>query len=262
MFREEVAGVAQLAVKKVDLMNKRPLAYLILSMLAGIYVGVAMFFIFVIGGMLVGSPLEAGAKIMMGLSFAVALSLVVMAGSELFTGNNLVMTIGLYHRMVSWKDAIKLWIFCWVGNWLGSALIAVLFLFTGVAKGPIAEFIVKGANAKMSLTIPELIARGLFCNLLVCLAVWCALKMKSESGKLIMIFWCIFAFITSGFEHSVANMSFLLVGLLHPMGEILSWSGYAYNLFFVTIGNMLGGILLVAIPYAIIAGRENDTKIK
>ncbi|MDO5062533.1 MAG: formate/nitrite transporter family protein [Peptostreptococcaceae bacterium] len=258
MFREEISSIAQLAVKKVGLMEKRPLAYLILSMLAGIYVGVAMFFIFVIGGLLSGSPLEAGAKIMMGLSFAVALSLVIMAGSELFTGNNLVMAIGLHQRTITLKKAIKLWCFCWVGNWLGSALIAGLFLFTGVAQGKIGEFFVKASLAKMSLTIPEMIARGLFCNLLVCLAVWCSLKMKSESGKLIMIFWCIFAFITTGFEHSVANMSILLVGLLHPMGEALSWSGYFTNLTFVTLGNMIGGILLVALPYAIIAGRENE----
>lgn len=256
MFQEEIAVVTELAAKKINLMKTKPLAYFILAMLAGAYVGISMFFIFTIGGFLSKTTFAPAAKIVMGFSFPVALSLVIMAGSELFTGNNFVMTIGLYNRSVRLSDAVKLWIFCWLGNLVGALIVAILFHFTGIAQGAVGEFIANGAVAKMSYTATELVARGIFCNILVCLAVWCSLKMKSESGKLIMIFWCIFAFIATGFEHSVANMSFLVVGLINPMGQTMTWGGYGFNLLFVTIGNIIGGSLLVGLPYALIAGRK------
>ncbi len=99
----------------------------------------------------------------------------------------------------------------------------------------------------------NLFIKAIFCNMLVCLAVWCGSKMKTESGKLVMIFWCIFVFVLCGFEHSVANMTILASGLLDP-NEVagLSIGGYVYNLAIVTVGNMIGGIALVAWPYYMI----------
>lgn len=98
-----------------------------------------------------------------------------------------------------------------------------------------------------------LLSRGILCNILVCVAVWCGFKCKSEAGKLIMIFWCLFVFITAGFEHSIANMTLLTVGLLEPSTYAVTLGGFAYNLLVVTLGNMIGGILFVAVPYCIIA---------
>lgn len=257
MFQEEVKALGNLAAKKTSLMKTRPLAYLTLSMLAGIYVGIGVLLIFTIGGLLSDSGFP-GTKILMGVSFGIALSLVVMAGSELFTGNNLVMAVGIQNKKVRFSDSLKLWGLCWIGNLLGSLLTALLFLYSGLAAGSVGSFIAKASLGKMSLPAGELIMRGILCNLLVCLATWCSIKLKSESGKLIMIFWCLFAFITAGFEHSVANMTLLAIGILNPFGEMLSWSGYAYNLFFVTLGNMIGGIALVALPYTFIAGKIDE----
>lgn len=253
MFKEEVDAVAEGAKKKVIFLKNNPLGYFIASMLAGMYVGFGILLIFTIGGQLQGAP---HTKLIMGLSFGIALSLVVIAGSELFTGNNMVMTLGLMNRKVTLPEAIKLWLVCWIGNLTGSVLLAVIFWLTGYAKGDVGSFIATAAAAKMSAPISELLTRGILCNALVCLGVWCALKCKSESGKLIMIFWCLFAFITCGFEHSVANMTLLSVALLAPLESGISLSGFFYNLFFVTIGNMLGGILLVALPYQLIASKK------
>lgn len=253
MFKEEVLTVSNAAVLKTAFLKKRPFAYFLLSMLAGIFVGLGILLIATIGGLLGDF---AGAKIIMGASFGIALSLVIMAGSELFTGNNFVMTVGMYYKKVTPLDTLKLWIVCWVGNLTGSILVAILFFYTGLANGPAGQLIANLSAAKMALPIGELIFRGILCNLLVCLAVWCGIKMKSESGKLIMIFWCLFAFITTGFEHSVANMSLLAVGILNPMGQDITVLGYFYNLLFVTLGNIISGAFLVGLPYSIIAGRE------
>ncbi|MDZ5000840.1 nitrite transporter NirC, partial [Clostridium perfringens] len=171
---------------------------------------------------LLNSANSPATKIVMGLSFGVALSLVIFAGSELFTGNNFVMTVGALNKSVSWGDTIKIWIVSFIGNLTGSILAGSLFFMAGLASGPVGEFIAKTSATKMSLPASDLFFRGILCNILVCLAVWCSFKCKEETAKLIMIFWCLFVFITAGFEHSVANMTLLSIGLLSPAGAAVS----------------------------------------
>lgn len=254
MFKDEVSAVACAAGNKAKFLKDNPAGYFIASMLAGAYVGFGVLLIFTIGGLLAGAPYT---KIVMGVSFGVALSLVVIAGSELFTGNNLVMSLGVMNKKVSFGETVKLWLVCWFGNLAGSILIALLFWSAGFATGDVGAFIAQTAATKMTVPFLSLLVRGILCNVLVCLGVWCAMKCKSESGKLIMIFWCLFAFITTGFEHSIANMTLMSVAMLSPMDAAVSISGFVYNLLVVTAGNMIGGILLVALPYQIIARRKD-----
>lgn len=253
MFRNDYIKTSDGAAAKVSFMNKDPLAYFIMSMMAGAFIGVGVLLAFTAGGLMTGLPY---AKVVMGLSFGVALSLVVMAGAELFTGNNLAMAAGLLDKKVSWKDAVKLWCICWTGNLLGSMVFAGVYSLTGLCTGPVGEFMVSAAAAKMGAGAMALFTRGILCNFLVCLAVWCAGRAASDAGKLIMVFWCLFAFITTGFEHSIANMTLFTVALLQPVHEAVSIGGFFYNLLMVTIGNMAGGILFVAVPYYI-AGRRD-----
>lgn len=185
----------------------------------------------------------------MYIGFGIALSLVVIAGAELFTSNNLVMAAGVIKKKITMGDAVKLRVVCFIGNWVGSILLAVMFHFSGLGAGPVGEFIAAGAAGKMGAGAVPLLMRGILCNALVCLAVWSGMKCKSESGKLIMIFWCLFAFITTGFEHSIANMTLLTAALFNPCGQAVTIGGYFFNLFWVTLGNMIGGILFVAVPY-------------
>lgn len=256
MFKEEVNAVCNASFAKINFLKSNPLGYFIASMLAGMYVGFGILLIFTIGGLL-GS--FAGTKIVMGASFGIALSLVIIAGAELFTGNNFVMTVGLLNKKVSFYYTIKLWIICYIGNLIGSILLGFIFYYSGLAIGSVGEFIAKTALTKMTLSPQVLILRGALCNILVCIAVWSSFRCKSDSGKLIMVFWCLFAFITTGFEHSVANMTLMTIGILSPNGIAdIGIVGYIYNLFFVTIGNMLGAIILLAIPYYIIAKDKKE----
>ena len=253
MFKNEFTMLADGAAGKVRKMHSDPLAYFLLSMLAGIYVGFGVLLAFTLGGVLSGSP---AVKLVMGASFGVALSLVVMAGAELFTGNNLAMTAGLFQKKVSVKDMVLLWIYCWLGNLAGAALLAVLFYGTGLYTDATLTAITGAAAAKMTAGPVALFTRGILCNMLVCIAVWCGTRLKSESGKLIMIFWCLFAFFTSGFEHSVANMTTLTLALINDGGNAaISIGGYFYNLGIVSVGNIVGGAVLIAVPYYL-AGRK------
>lgn len=253
MFQEEYSMLAKAAENKSKFLKKNPVGYWVAAMLAGIYVGFGILLIFSAGGMISSQPYV---KIIMGASFGIALSLVVMAGAELFTGNNLVMAGGMFSGTVTFLETVKLWVVCLLGNWAGSILLALIFWGAGLAKGPVGEFMANAAAAKMAIPLIPLFFRAVLCNILVCLAIWCSFRCKSESGKLIMVFWCLFAFITSGYEHSIANMTLLTVGVLSPNGAAVSLSGYFYNILVVTLGNMAGGIFFTAVPYYLISGKK------
>lgn len=256
MFREEFKGVISAGKGKVELLSKNRGGYLVYAMLAGLYVSFGIILAFTIGGILT-SYNSPSTKIIMGASFGVALSLVVFAGSELFTGNNFIMTLGVLKGKIRLKDCGKIFCMSYLGNFLGSILAALGFLGAGLITGGVSDFIIKTAETKIALAPLELFIRGFFCNILVCLAVWCTFRLKSESAKLIMIFWCLFAFVTSGFEHSIANMSLLTMGFFITKGTLISLTGVVYNLFFVTLGNLVGGILL-AVLYNYIS-KNKDT---
>ncbi|MBW4827132.1 MAG: formate/nitrite transporter family protein [Clostridiaceae bacterium] len=259
MFSQEINNLASIATNKKTLLQENKTGYLLASMLAGIYVGIGILLIFTIGGLLQPADIP-GVKILMGVSFGVALSLVLVAGSELFTGNNLIMMVGSLRGQVSWKDSISVWIYSYIGNFFGSILLSILYVQSGLATGSIADFIINGSKAKISTGFGELFIRGILCNMLVCLAVWCFFKLKEESAKLIMIFWCLFAFITIGFEHSIANMTLITTAMMLPNGGTVSLAGIFKNLIPVTIGNFIGGAIFIGWTYCFIANGKEKVK--
>lgn len=250
MFKNEIQKVVNAGKNKIDFLEKNPIGYFLASCLAGIFVGFGIVLIFTIGGLMIGQPM---AKVVMGVSFGIALSLVIMAGSELFTGNNFVMGVASGKREIPWSKTAKLWAVCWGGNFIGAIFFAVIFVYSGLNKGGTAEFIAATSLAKTTAPVMSLFLRGMLCNALVCLAVWCSFKMETEIGKLVMIWWCLFAFITTGFEHSIANMTLLTIGLINPMGQAITIGGYFMNIVVVTLGNMVGAFVFLVIPYLVIS---------
>ena len=237
--------ISSVAENKIMLLKTNKLNYLVATLLGGLFIGFGIIILVTIGGLLDPTAVP-NMKIIQGLAFGVALSMVMMGGADLFTGNNLVMTIGALEKRTSWLEVVKLWGVSFAGNFLGSLLCAWLFFMSGLAVEATGAYIQKLAAIKMSASFIELLFRGVLCNLLVCIAVWSAYKLTSESGKILMIFCCIFPFITSGFEHSVANMTLFSLALMMPHSELVSVSGVLHNLIPVTIGNILGGFIIGA----------------
>lgn len=246
MFKEEFQAVCNGGAAKVHLMKTNPGGYFISSMMAGMFVSFGSFGSFVLGSVISAGDAASWTKTAQAFAFAAALSLVVMAGSELFTGNNFVVGSAALKKTVSWAETWKLWIFCWVGNLIGSLLSVAVFALTGIPSGVTGDYFTTIALGKVTLEPVPLLSRAVLCNILVCLAVWCGTKLKSESGKLIMIFWCIFVFMVCGFEHSIANMSIEGVALVN--GGI-TLGQYVYSVLLATVGNLAGGFLFVAAPY-------------
>lgn len=201
-----------------------------------------------------GSP---GLKMLMGTAFGIALTLVVFAGAELFTGNNMIMFLGASQKTVSWIDVLKIWCYSWGGNLAGSLVLAFIVVNSGAVKGA-AGFVEKVAGAKMGLSALQLVLRGILCNWLVCLALWSAGRTKNDAAKCILIFWCLLAFIASGFEHSIANMTLLGMALFAPHADTVSWAGFGHNMLWVTLGNIIGGAGFVGALYRLATYREEE----
>src|SRR5207249_2257043 len=225
-------------------------------MLAGMYVGASIVLIFTVGGSLAGEATRPFQRLLMGICFGGALTLVIFAGSELFTGSNLVLTLGVLTRRARVRDLADNWVWTWLGNLAGSLLLAWLVAGSGLLDGGnkafagINEFIYRVFAAKTTPSAQQLFLRAVLANWLVCLGVWMAARVKSESARILLIFWCMFTFITSGYEHSIANMCGLALALLvpgaPPSGVEVTWGLYFYNLTWTTLGNVVGGAVFVA----------------
>ena len=249
MYKTEVQKISDASVKKIAFMKKSPLSYILLSALAGIYLGFGIVLIFSISGPIAAAGGGAYLKLIMGATFGIALSLVIFAGSELFTGNNMVFAISSLEKRVGLGPIIILFIMCFIGNYLGSAFLAWLVVKGGSLPEASNQLILKVSAMKMSLSPQEAFIRGVLCNWLVCLAVWISLRTKEETARLIMIFWCLFAFIGSGFEHSIANQTLLSMAMFLPHGPEISIAGFTHNQLYVVLGNLVGGGAFVGAVY-------------
>ena len=254
LYTDVIDKLAQSSLDKSNLNKLSPSRSLISAMLGSFFVSLGIMLIYTIGGIMAHHDIGTY-KILMGVSFGVALSLVIMAGGDLYTGNAMITAVGFLKKKINKKEGLLIIFTSWIGNLIGGLIGAGLYISAGLATGSndyIGEFIIKNAITKTTLPWNELFFRGLLCNVLVCLAIWMAYKLKEETAKILMIFWCLFAFITSGFEHSVANMSFIGMGyFLDPSSVTLS--GFFHNLLWVSIGNYVGGVLFLGIPYFFIS---------
>ncbi len=246
----------------------------ILGLFAGVYIGFgAELAIMVTHDM--GSFLGAGmAKLIAGAVFSVGLMLVVIAGAELFTGNNLIF-LSVLDRQVSVGKLLRNWGIVYFANLAGALLLVLLMYETGLWKTNGALVGAKAlsiANAKVNLTFLQAFSRGILCNWLVCLAVWMAVSARAVVGKIFAIFFPIMAFVASGFEHSVANMFFIPMGLMLKGQEAvvaaaglagklshLTIGGMIMNLIPVTLGNIIGGAFFVATLYWIVYVRKEQS---
>jgi nitrite transporter NirC len=267
MYTETVQVISDQAVAKLAGQRRSLVSHFVRSMLAGMYVGAAIVLIFTVGGSL-SKAAPATVKLLMGVCFGGALTIVIFAGSELFTGANLVLTLGVFTRKARWRDLVSNWFWTYLGNLAGSMLLALIAVRSGIfnadpsnensIQSAINSFVLGLVEKKMNLPPEELFWRAVLANWLVCLGVWMAARAKEETARILLIWWCMFTFITSGFEHSIANMCGLLLGLLLPHGDKITWTGYWYNLGLATLGNVVGGALFVAGMYWIGSPKARD----
>jgi formate/nitrite transporter len=232
----EAAGVAKARLPAPQMF--------VLAVLAGAFIG--------FGGaaytmVMTGADMAFGpARLLGGVVFSLGLILVIVGGGELFTGNAL-MVMAAVDRRISPGELARNWGIVLLGNAVGAVGLAVAFGLAGSLDGPMGETAVKIAAAKLALPPVEAFVRGVLCNALVCLAIWLTFAARTAGGKIAAILWPITAFVLLGLEHSVANLFFFPQAV--AAGSGLPAGAVAANLFWVTLGNVVGGAGGVALAY-------------
>jgi nitrite transporter NirC len=247
-------GDAQEAARAKAAQVRRLPRYLLASALAGAFVGVAVVLLLSVSAPLAAQN-SAFTRLVQGSVFGVALTLVVFAGAELFTGNAMTMLQGLWAREVKLVDVVAVWVASLVGNFAGALVFAGLVhgagtLNLGAAPGkpaPLRNLLGSMITAKDAAPGPQLFWRAVLCNMLVCLGLWMATRTRNDAAKVLVLWWALLAFIASGFEHSIANMTLFGLGILDGSA---AWSQLLRNLAWTVPGNLVGGGVVVGLGYA------------
>ena len=244
---QEIARkVERLGVAKA---RSDPITVLVLAVLAGAFIALgALFFAVVMTGANFGFGVN---RLLGGISFSLGLILVVVAGAELFTGNNL-LAMAWASGLIGTRDVVRNWVLAYAGNVIGSLGTVLLVVWGDIGSlggGGVGQVAVEIARSKADLSFLQAFARGVLCNALVCLAVWLALGGRTVADKILGIIFPITAFVTVGFEHSIANWFFLPWGLAEDAQGAVAAAGVVRNLVAVTAGNIVGGTVLVAGVY-------------
>lgn len=239
-----------------------------LSVLAGAFIGAGAFFSTTVTAGMSGVVPYGIVRLVAGAAFCLGLIMVVVAGAELFTGNNLIV-MAWANRKVSTARLLRNWAIVWTGNLVG-AVMTVVLVFVGkqytFGSGAIGLNALNAANSKTGLDFMQAVALGILCNALVCLAVWLCYSARSTTDKILSIIFPITAFVACGFEHSVANMYYIPMGLFIKSSAAptfwtnigktaadfgnLTWANFFLkNLLPVTIGNIIGGAVMVGLVY-------------
>ena len=246
MYQETIEKCAAIAARIKNTSANNPLSFWIGSLMAGAYVGLGIILIFTLGNLV--DPVIR--PLVMGATFGIALTLVIIAGAELYTGHTMFLTFGVKTGKLSSTQAVGILAQSWTGNLLGSIVVAYLFYLGGGGQIlPIDGSLVhKVALAKTTAPALVLFAKGILCNWLVCLAIWMCQRVEG-AAKFIAIWWCLLAFIASGYEHSIANMTLFALSWFGAHTPEYTLGGIGYNLLWVTLGNTMSGVLFMGLGY-------------
>ncbi len=251
--RSLVEKAADSGVRKLSLLQTDPGRYMVRSLLAGMYLSIVVFVFWILSHNLHDSPFG---KVIASAFFGVGLSVIVFTNAELFTSNNMYLAVSSAEGRTSWMQTILLWGACYLGNLAGALLVTLLLLGADVIGAlPTDHALYAGAAHKAHQTASVIFFKGVLANWIVCLAVRLALKCKEDMAKITIMILVVFIFLYLGFEHSIANMGTFSVSLFGN-GQITAGDAL-HNLVFSTLGNIVGGVVFVGLPFSYINPSEN-----
>lgn len=238
--------IIETGLKKYDMCCHQKGLFFLRSVMAGGYLGVATILSTTLGALLMDQNLVLS-KFAMAASFGIGLVLIVMLGSELFTGNCFITMFLVYHRKVKLYHLLPMWSVCYLGNFIGIAVVCGLFLLSGSNAIEVHKYMASLMNAKLSFDWMQLMIKAILCNFIVCIAAYAGMKIQDDMTKLCIMVIVVMAFVLPGFEHSIANMGSFMMGAI-ALGNTQDWSLIPMHMLISTIGNMLGGGVLFALP--------------
>ncbi|WP_068779403.1 formate/nitrite transporter family protein [Paenibacillus sp. GM2] len=249
METESLLKVEELALKKYRIFRQSQLRYIARAMLASMFIGFGVIVAFKTGNFfyMENSPFTYP---MAAITFGAAIILIAYGGGDLFTGNTFYYTYAALRKKLQWSEVGKLWVFSYVGNIMGAAAFALLIFLTGLfTDASVNSFLLNVVEHKMNTSAIELFFRAILCNWLVCLAFFIPMSLKGDGAKMFAMMLFVFCFFISGYEHSIANMCTFAIALVLNHPGTISFYGVIHNLVPVTIGNLIGGVLLMGFMY-------------
>lgn len=249
MENEALLQVEQLALKKQKIFRQSVLRYIARAMLASMFIGFGVIVAFKTGNYfyMEHSPF---AYPMAAITFGAAIILISYGGGDLFTGDTFYYTYTALRRKMEWVDVVRMWVMSYIGNILGAAVFALLIYLTGLFySSDVNGFLLYVVEHKMGAPAGQLFFRAILCNWLVCMAFFIPMNIKGDGAKMFAMVLFVFCFFISGYEHSIANMCTFAIALVLDHPGTVSWSGVVHNLVPVTIGNLIGGGVLMGVMY-------------
>ena len=224
--------------------SKKPTKYALYSIMAGCFCSIGMAFAYSAGAVFYDSAsVYTLYKLAIGITFALAFTLIIFAGSELFTGNVFTMSMGVMAKKARVFSAIRVCTFCYIFNLIGAAAMGIIIAYSGSLDGTSGVLMIESCLVKTTLPFTKALLKGFMCNILISLGIWMMAKMKSDVAKMIAIIWVVSGFVTPGYEHSIANSGLFAMTSVLSTGQI-TLSGIVANLLPVTLGNILGGLFI------------------
>lgn len=241
----DIEVLCKLGRVKYNIMKTDPLRFFVRSFMAGAYLGAAAILSYTLGAMLQDHGVVA--KIAVAATFGIGLVAIVYLGAELFTGNCFVTIMPVLKGDLKIKDIMPMWITCYIGNVVGISLICFLFIKSGAQKTVLIPYLTSIMQSKLQFNVFELFIKGILCNFIVCIAAYSGIKIKDETARLIVIMVFVMAFVLPGFEHCIANAGIFTMGMTQ-LGNTIDWSMLPLHMLISSIGNIVGGSIVLAVP--------------
>lgn len=241
----DIETLCKLANIKLNLMKTDPKRFFVRAFMAGAYLGLAAILSYTLGALL--SDHNVVGKIAVAGSFGIGLVAIVYLGAELFTGNCFVTIMPVLRRDIKLREIIPMWVVCYIGNMIGIALICFLFIKSGAQETIMQPYLKGVMESKLNFDVIDLLIKGILCNFIVCVAAYSGVKIKDETARLIVIMILVMTFVLPGFEHCIANGGIFAMGITQ-LGSVIDWTMLPLHMLISTLGNIIGGSVLLAVP--------------
>ena len=235
----------ELGLKKITMAKEEKLHFLWRAILAGFFLGVAMILSYSLAALFKDNATVS--KIMIAFTFGIGLVCISLFKAELFTGNCLLTMIPVFSKEAKLRDLSASWIICYIGNIIGVGLIGVLFIYSQMDTTLMKEYLAPVCETKLTFSIMPLFIKAILCNFVVCIASFAGIKLKHEFTKVIMLMLLVATFVIAGLEHCIANWGLFSMNLAQ-YGFQFDWSQFPLHMILSTIGNIIGGSLLLGYP--------------
>ncbi|MBR5289751.1 MAG: formate/nitrite transporter family protein [Erysipelotrichaceae bacterium] len=241
----DIENITKAGIGKIELAKANPFKFFMRSCMAGAYLAIAAILSFSLGALFQHDV--ALSKTLVAGSFGIGLALIVFLGGELFTGNCFTTIMPVYTKRKKLTELVPAWVICYAGNCVGSAIICTLFISSGALKDALTTYLTSSIAAKLNFDLMELFIKAILCNFIVCAGAYAGMKIQDSMTKLVFLVIIVMAFVLPGFEHCIANAGTFTMGLT-LLGSSMDWSLLPLHMLIATIGNIIGGSILIGLP--------------